>query len=308
MSTVGLVQLLYAALAVVMAGLGLSLRPSDFARLRSQVGPTVLALVLQMVVLPLVAFGLTVIFNLNGYLAVGMILLAATPGSITANLYSHLFGGDVAFNVALTGVNTFLCALTLPFLGSWALAHYVGEGQMLPILFDKALQTISIVVIPVLLGMTIAAKAPRIAERVDKPVKILSAALVVIFSIAGIIKEWDTLVRGFAQVGSAILIFNAACLFLGFVAARLARLGRRACITIAFQASIHNAIQAIYVGIAVLNEPLAALPAAVYSITMNIFALGFGLIVQHHARSSAPSPEVGTHAFAAVGQERPRRR
>ncbi len=279
MSTLGLVQLLYAALAVVMAGLGLSLRSSDFARLRNEAKPAILALMLQMIVLPLVALSLTVIFNLTGYLAVGMILLAATPGSITANLYSHLFGGDVAFNIALTGANTFLCALVLPFLGSWALAHYVGGGQMLPILFDKALQTISIVVIPVLLGMTIAVRAPRIAARVDKPVKILSAALVVVFSVAGVVKEWDTLVRGFAQVGSAILIFNIASLLLGFVVARFARLGRRACITIAFQASIHNAIQAIYVGIAVLNEPLAALPAAVYSITMNVFALGFGLIM-----------------------------
>jgi BASS family bile acid:Na+ symporter len=229
-------------------------------------------------VLPLVAFALTAIFSLQGYLAVGMILLAATPGSVTANLYSHLFGGDVAFNIALTGANTFLCALFLPLLGSLALAHYVGGGQMLPILFDKALQTISIVVIPVLLGMVVAARAPRLAARVDKPVKILSGALVVIFSIAGIVKEWDTLLRGFAQVGSAILIFNVACLLLGFFGARLARLGTRACITIAFQASIHNAIQAIYVGIAVLNEPLAALPAAVYSITMNVLALGFGLV------------------------------
>lgn len=279
MSTVSLVQLLYVALAVVMAGLGLSLRPSDFGRLRNQATPTVLALVLQMAVLPAAALALSAVLGLGGYLAVGMILLAATPGSITANLYSHLFGGDVAFNIALTGVNTFLCALVLPFLGSWALAHYVGGGEMLPVLLDKALQTISIVVVPVLLGMAIAAKAPRVAARVDKPVKILSAALVVIFSIAGIVKEWETLVRGFSQVGSAILIFNFVSLMVGFGASRIARLGRRTSITIAFQASIHNAIQAIYVGIAVLNQPVAALPAAVYSITMNIFALCFGLIM-----------------------------
>ncbi len=289
MSTLGLVQLLYAALAVVMAGLGLSLRVTDFARLRSHAAATGLALVLQMVVLPLVALGLTVIFRLDGYLAVGMILLAATPGSITANLYSHLFGGDVAFNIALTGANTFLCALAIPFLGSLALAHYVGGGQMLPILFDKAIQTISVVVVPVLLGMAIAAKAPRFAARVDKPVKILSGTLVIVFSIAGIVKEWDTLVTGFARVGSAILIFNAACLFLGFFVARWAGLNRRVCMTIAFQSSIHNAIQAIYIGIAVLNEPLAALPAAVYSITMNIGALGFGMVTAPRTRREGAS-------------------
>lgn len=159
MSTIGLVQLLYAALAVVMAGLGLSLRLSDFAGLRRHGRAAVFALVLQMIVLPGLALALVLLFGMTGYLAVGMILLAATPGSITANLYSHLFGGRVAFCVALTGVNTFLCALTLPVLGSWAITHFVGAGQALPVLLDKATQTIAVVLVPVLIGMAMAAKA-----------------------------------------------------------------------------------------------------------------------------------------------------
>ncbi|MEO8921582.1 MAG: bile acid:sodium symporter [Caldimonas sp.] len=279
MSTTALVQLLYAALAVVMAGLGLSLRFSDFQRLRGHASAVAVALILQMVVLPLIALAINAAFHLSGYVAVGMILLAATPGSITANLYSHLFGGDVPFNLALTGLNTFLCALTLPLLGSWALAYYVGAGQTLPILYDKAAQTIGIVIIPVLLGMLVATKAPAVAARLNKPLKILSAVLIVVFSIAGIVKEWATLSAGFAQIGGAILLFNGVCLLLGFVAASLLRLERSLRITMAFQACIHNAIQAIYIGIAVLNVTLAALPAAVYSITMNVFALGFGLAV-----------------------------
>jgi bile acid:Na+ symporter, BASS family len=300
MTTVGLVQLLYAALAVVMAGLGLALRPSDFSRLRDQLAPAALALIVQMLVLPLVAVGLNALFELQGYLAVGMLLLAATPGSITANLYSHLFGGDVAFNVALTGVNTFLCALTLPVVGSWAVAHYVGHGELLPVLLDRALQTIGIVLIPVLVGMWVAAKAPKVAAAVNKPVRILSAALVVIFSIAGIVKEWEPLVSGFAQVGSAVLVFNAASLVAGALAARMARLRRSLCITIAFQASIHNAIQAIYVGIAVLGVTLAALPGAVYSISMNVFALAFGIVMAQAQRRTAQISELGPETAAAA--------
>lgn len=275
-TTVGLIQLLYAALAIIMVGLGLSLRPADFARLRTKAKPAALALFLQMVLLPVVAVSLNSAFGVQGYLAVGLILLAATPSSVTANLFSYLFGGDVAFNVALTGVNTFLCALTLPVLGSWALAHYVGEGQMVPVLFDNALRTIGIVVVPVLVGMVIATQAPRVAARVETPVKVLSALLLVVFSLGAIVKEWTTLVGGFAQVGSAILLFNGIAIFLGFTCARAAAFDRRTAITMAFQASVHNAIQAIYVGLAVLGQPSAALPAAVYSISMNVFALVFG--------------------------------
>lgn len=289
MSTVGLIQLLYAALAVVMAGLGLSLKVSDFSALRFRLRTTALAISLQMLVLPLVAVALIAVFDVQGYLAVGLVLLAATPGSITSNLYSHLFGGDVAFNITLTGVNTFLCALTLPFMGSWAVTHYVGSELALPILYDKAAQTIGIVVVPVLLGMLVASKAPRLAARVDKPTKVLSAFLVVIFSVLGIIKEWSTLLDGFSQIGSAIVLFNVLCLLLGLATASAAGLSRSERVTFAFYACIHNAIQAIYIGLAVLNEPRAALPAAVYSITMNLVALIFGMSM-NRSGAARPSP------------------
>lgn len=284
MSTLGMVQLLFVALALVMAGLGLSLRVDDFRGLRSQQRSVIVALVLQMVLLPLIALGLVFIFRLPSLLAIGMVLLAATPGSISANLYSHLFGGNVAFNIALTGLNTFLCALTLPLLSGWAMGYFTGTGHLMPILFDKALQTIGVVVIPVIVGMAVAAKAPRFAKRVVKPVKILSAAVVVIFSIVAIVKEWDALVDGFGRVGLSILLFNAIGVAVGYGAARAAAIGRAEATTIAFQVSVHNAIQAIYVALAVLNEPLIALPAAVYSITMNIFAIGFGVLLNARQR------------------------
>ena len=237
-----------------------------------------------MVLLPLIALGLVFIFRLPSLLAIGMVLLAATPGSISANLYSHLFGGNVAFNIALTGLNTFLCALTLPLLSGWAMGYFTGTSHLMPILFDKALQTIGVVVIPVIVGMAVAAKAPRFAKRVVKPVKILSVAVVVIFSIVAIVKEWDALVDGFGRVGLSILLFNAIGVAVGYGAARAAAIGRAEATTIAFQVSVHNAIQAIYVALAVLNEPLIALPAAVYSITMNIFAIGFGVLLNARQR------------------------
>jgi BASS family bile acid:Na+ symporter len=291
MSALWLIQLLLAALAVVMVGLGLSLRMADFRGLLSKRRSVIVALSLQMIVLPLVAMALVLVFQLPGLLAVGVVLLAATPGSISANLYSHLFGGNVAFNVALTGLNTFLCALTLPLLSGWAIGHFIGHGQPMPILLGKAAQTIGIVVIPVVLGMVVAAKAPRLAAGLDKPVKVISAAVVVIFSIAAIAKEWSALVDGFAQVGVAILVFNAVSVAVGYGLARAMALPRAETITIAFQVSIHNAIQAIYVGLAVLNEPLVALPAAVYSITMNIFALGFGLWINDASRRKEAAPK-----------------
>ena len=273
-----------------MAGLGLTLRVDDFRGLSRRRRDVAIALTLQMIVLPGVAYWLARAFQLPGAIAAGMVLLAATPGSISANLFSHLFGGNVAFNIALTGLNTLLCALTLPLLSTWAIAHFTGVVVELPMLFDRALQTIGVVVIPVVLGMLVAAKAPKFARRIEKRVKIVSAIVVVIFSVAAIAKEWAALSNGFLQVGGAVVLFNVLSLAIGFGVARAFKLPRPETITIAFQVSVHNAIQAIYVALAVLDMPQMALPAAVYSITMNLLALGFGIVMKQSRRlDTAPS-------------------
>lgn len=287
MTTLGLVQLLFVSLAVVMTGLGLSLRLSDFAGLRARPREAVAALLLQMVALPMVAYGLAVAFGLSGPLAAGMLLIAATPGSISSNLYSHLFGGNVAFNIALTGLNTLLSALTLPLVTAWAVLHFTGQRQTVPLLWEKAFETIGIIVVPVVVGMLLAARFPRMAARLEGPVKVFSAVLVIVFSVVAIVREWPTLRLAFVDIGLAVLAFNAASIAAGYAVGRLVAHDRADAVTMTFQASIHSAILGIYVALGVLGSETMALPAAIYSITMNFMALGFGFAVLRRRRAGA---------------------
>jgi BASS family bile acid:Na+ symporter len=288
MTTLGLIQLLFISLAIVMAGLGLSLRIADFAGLLTRRREVAVALVLQMVLLPLVSYAIAVSFGLSGALAAGMLIIAATPGSISANLFSHLFGGNVAFNIALTGLNTLLCAFTLPLVTAWAVQHFTGKGESIPLLWEKASETIAVVVVPVVAGMVVAAKRPRLAEALSRPVKILSALLVVVFSLVAIVREWTTLRAAFVDIGLAVLTFNLVSITAGFLLGRLLARDRADAVTIMFQASIHSAILGIYVALAVLESETLALPAALYSITMNFIALGFGFMVLRRS----PSPQL----------------
>ncbi|MGI8721643.1 MAG: bile acid:sodium symporter family protein [Geodermatophilaceae bacterium] len=89
-------------LAIIMFGLGLTLSVPDFVRVGRSPKATILALVCQSLVLPAICAGLVIAVNLDPLLAVGMMLLAASPGGTTANLFSHLAGGDVALNITLT--------------------------------------------------------------------------------------------------------------------------------------------------------------------------------------------------------------
>ena len=149
--------LLPIALAIIMLGLGLTLTVADFARVLRMPKAVLIALGTQVILLPLICFGLVKLFDLEPALAAGMMLLAASPGGTTANLFSHLAGGDVALNVSLTAVNSVLAVVTLPIVVNLSLDHFLGEGQI-GLQPAKMLQVFAIVLVPVALGMLLRAK------------------------------------------------------------------------------------------------------------------------------------------------------
>src|SRR5688572_2729251 len=157
--------LLPLALGVIMFGLGLGLTLDDFRRVARYPRAVLLGLFLQTGVLPWVAFALALLFRLSPELAVGLMLLAASPGGATANIYSHLAHGDVALNITLTAINSLLAVVTLPLVVNFALAQFMGADQALPLQFGKVLQVFAIVLVPVLIGMWMRSRFPAFAQR-----------------------------------------------------------------------------------------------------------------------------------------------
>lgn len=163
------------ALAIIMFGLGLSLTVDDFRRVARTPKAVVVALVLQVLVLPAIAFGLVSAFDVDPLLAVGVMLLAASPGGTTANLFSHLFRGDVALNVTLTAINYVLAAVSIPVITNLAIDHFDAEGE-LGLQLGKVVQVIAIVLVPVAIGMVVRSRDAGFAARADKPVRPRSPA------------------------------------------------------------------------------------------------------------------------------------
>ena len=276
MSAVVLTNALLVALAIVMAGLGLSLTVDDFRRLRDHPLAAVLALALQLLVLPLACVAVIAAFQLPPLYAVGLMLLAASPGGITANLFSHLFGGHVAMNLSLTALNTLLSLLTLPLIANWAIAHYAGGGQVVPLPWQKLVEVMGVIAVPVLIGMTIRRSKPQIAARLEKPVKALSAVLLVVLTVLAIAKEREALMGAAGELGGAVLVFNLLSLAAGYGLGRVARLPRPLCIAIGYEVGVHNSTLALYLALGVLQQFPVALPAALYSVSMYVTALLFG--------------------------------
>lgn len=278
-SAVIVTRFLFGALALVMFGLGLSLTAADFQRLLKHPKAVMLALGLQVIGLPLACYAIITAFGLPPVFAIGLMLLAASPGGISANLFSHLFGGNVAMNISLTAVNTLLSIVTLPLIANWAIAHFAQSGQVVPMQTSKLLEVIAIVLIPVLLGMAVARKAPGFSNRMEKPVKIFSAVVLAVVTVLAIAKEWSSLSTTFVQIGPAVLLFNLVSLFAGYYLSRAAGLDKPLSTAICYEIGIHNSTLAIFVALSVLGSYQLALPAAVYSVVMYITAPLIGWLV-----------------------------
>jgi BASS family bile acid:Na+ symporter len=271
--------LLLLALALVMFGLGLSLSLDDFKRLRDHPRSVVLALGLQTLVLPAAAYGLILLFGMEPVYAVGLMLLAASPGGVSANLFSHLFGGNVAMNISLTAVNTVLSIASLPLIANWAIATFMQSGQVVPLQFGKVLEVVGVILVPVIMGMVVRSKAPGFSERMGQPMKAFSALVLAAFALLAIVKEWTALTASFASLGPLVLVFNLISLLVGYYLSRAAGLNKSMSTAISFEIGIHNSTLAIYVALSVLGNLQLALPAALYSVSMYLTATLFGLLV-----------------------------
>lgn len=280
-------SLLPIALAIIMLGLGLSLTGADFRRVLEQPRAVVVALVCQVILLPAVCFGLAVGFGLMPELAVGLMLLAASPGGPIANIFSHLSQGDVALNVTLTGVNSLLSLFTLPLVVNLSLAYFMGEGRDVPLQFSKILQVFLFVLVPIITGMAVRRRWPIVAQRLDRPVRMLSILVLAFMFVLVFITARVALMANLTTVGSAVLIFNVLSLAVGYSVALSVKLGKPQAIAIALEVGIHNAALAITIALSplLLANPTMGIPPMIYGLTMVLTAAGFGMLVNRRARA-----------------------
>jgi len=268
------------ALGIIMFGLGLTLTLGDFARVLKHPKAVFIALVCQLVLLPAICFGLVLAFQLPPLLAVGMMMLAASPGGTTANLYSHLFRGDVALNISLTAVNSVIAVITLPLITNFAIWYFQPFNNQLGLQWSKALEVFAIVLGPVVLGMIVRKLWPAFADKMDKPVRIASVVILVVVIAGAVASNWQLLVDNVLGLALITILFCLISLAVGFWVPRLFGVTEREAIASSFEIGIHNATLAIVIAQTVLGSMELSLPAAVYGVLMFFVAFGFGFLIR----------------------------
>lgn len=293
--------LLPVALGVIMLGLGLSLTLADFKRVIVYPRAVLVGLFCQTILLPAACYFIAKAFNLRPELAVGLMLLAASPGGATANLFSHLARGDVALNITLTAVNSLLSLATLPLIVNLSLELFMGAGRVVPMQFDKVLQVFIIVLGPVSIGMLLRAKKKDLASRLDKPVRILSAVFLLLVIGGAVNTERANIVRYFQEVGLAALAFNLVSMAVGYFVPLIVRLPEKQAVAIGMEIGIHNGTLAIAIASSpmLLNNSTMSIPPAIYSLIMFFTAGAFGYFASRRLRGEAGAAAPATDTPSA---------
>ena len=257
------------ALVLIMFGMGLSLVKDDFVRLLQHPKAILVGLVNQIVLLPIIAYVLIVLFNVETDIAIGIMILAACPGGPTSNLITHLAKGDAGLSISLTTVNSIITIFTIPFVVDFALSQFLDANETVQInKLKTVIQIFAIVIIPVSIGMAISRAKPGLAEKMNKPVKIASAAVLFLVIIGLVLNKKEDLIPYLQQAGLITLVLNISTILIGFITARLAKLNTVQSLTISIESGIQNGTMAIAIASGILMNDNYAIAPAVYSLIM----------------------------------------
>lgn len=264
--------LLPMSLALIMFGMGLSLTKNDFLRLWKIPKAVIAGLLGQLIIMPLIAYGVAVYFELSASLAIGLMILAACPGGTMSNVFSLLARANLALSVTLTAITTVVCVFSTPFIIQFSINHF---GQQTNTDFSLAGTTLGlffVTLLPVLIGIIIREKYPSAAKRKEPFFRKFSGIFIMIMIVAILIQERDILVSSFSDMFGAAISLNLLSIAAGLALAKICHLTQRDGITLGIEVGIQNASMAILIAVSFLNKPDLATSAGVYGLTMYIGA------------------------------------
>ena len=269
------------ALALIMLTLGLGLTTSDFTRVIKRPKDFLIGLICQVILLPIIAFVLIKIFNVQAALALGVMIIAAAPGGVTSNILTKFANGDVALSVSLTAIISLLSILTVPFI-------VIKSANLLDINYlskEISMSGISIkmflvVTLPVVIGMLIRKFAQNFIIKRTALIEKISLTLFMIVFISIWLEEWDNIIMYISRAGVITLILNVTMMVLGFYVAKIFASGieQRKCISL--ECGLQNGTLAVFVSTQIFDDIIYLIPTASYALIMFVTSIIFVFLLK----------------------------
>ena len=273
-------------LSLLMFDLGLTLNLADFKRIFKQPKAALVGLFGQIVLLPLIAFGLAMAFDLQPLFFVGVILIACCPGGSSSNVFSMLAKGDVALSVTLTGFSSIITLFTLPLIMSWAVSYSnsgdIAQAIQLPV-GNLLVQNLVLMLLPIVLGVIMRLRWEKAAHATERVLsKIAFPALML---LAGIffVQHYHTIGENIGYLGLCLTLLIIVAAGVAALLSRAVRLSVQQRRTIVIEVGMQNAAQAIAVASSpfIFNEPKIAIPAIIYALMMNVVLLTYVALIKY---------------------------
>lgn len=273
-------------LAFIMFTLGLGLRISDFVRVFQMPKAFFTGFVNQVVLLPVVGFMLALLFRLPPELAVGMMILALSPGGAATNVMTKIAGGNVPLSISLTAVATILSMVTIPLILSLSVSFFLSDqmsGDLDTV--SLSISMLLMTVIPVGLGMIFTAAAPGTVAGVSGILSIVATILFALIIVAAISANISVVIDNISTVGAADMLLVCIMMPLGMISARVMGLSPRDGTTISIESGIQNATLGVAISAILAGQLLGdaagistfGVPSAVYGALMYFVAIPFML-------------------------------
>jgi BASS family bile acid:Na+ symporter len=268
-------------LALIMFGLGTSLKIHDFLRVVKFPKDFLIGFICQMVVLPIIAFTLIKLLNTPIELALGVMIIAAAPGGVTSNVLTKFADGDVALSISLTAIISLISIVSVPaiiFLSIDLLNidYVLKEISMMGI----SLKMFFVVTVPVIVGMIIRHFAENFILNNVLLIQRISVALFVLVFIAIYIEEWDKIVTFIVRAGLIALTLNIVMMTVGFYVAKFFSTGVAQQRCISLECGLQNGTLAVFVSTQLFDEMVYIVPTAAYALVMMVTSIFFVFIIK----------------------------
>ena len=269
-------------LTVLMFDLGLTLEGKDFLLVLKRYKAFIAGLAGQIVILPLIAWGIATLLHLSPLMSIGLVLIACCPGGSSSNVFSKLANGDVALSVSLTAVSSIVTLFTIPLIMQVATASTgAAVGIQLPVR-NLLMQNIVTMLLPILLGIGLRHWKKEWAIKADKVLSRLAFPALMFLAAVFFIQHRITIAENFGTLGIATTALLICAIAAAAGLCRLFSLGTGERRTIIIEVGMQNAAQAIAIASSpfVFNDGRIAIPAIIYDLMMNIVLLIYVGIVK----------------------------
>ena len=253
-------------LMIVMFGMGLTMKLSDFTVVFRQPKDVITGCAAQFLIMPLLAFGLGKIFGLSDELLVGVILVGRCPGGTASNVITYLSGGDTALSVGMTGINTLLAPFLTPALTYLYLRTTVSVdvGSMF-------LSIVQVVLIPIGLGLLINKLFGKYTQRITDFLPTVSVTAICLIVAAVVSHNSEKILSTGPVIFAVVILHNLLGYLCGYLTAVLFRMDLPRKKAVAIEIGMQNSgLATTLAGSAFPNLAMATVPGAIFSVWHNI--------------------------------------